>query len=441
MSKRTLSLLMALALTGSLVAGCGGTQGQTGGDTGSSQGGSASGSVIQLEFWNGFTGPDGEGMQKLVDQFNAEHKGQIQVKMQRIPWAEYYDKIVTAVASGKAPDVGIMHLDHVKRYAKRGVILPLDEDIQALGLSAEDYFPAGWEAGQLDGHQYSIPLDFHPLALYYNIDLLKQAGYDRPPETPEEFVEMAKAATDPSKDQWGFMLQVGWPTQMIFASAIHQFGGSLYTPDGQQAAYNSPEGVAAFQFLYDLVYKHKVSPPNVPVDGGVTAFRQGKLLFHIDGIWMMQGFKEQQGLNFGVAPVSSLFGTKQKAAWGGSHQFVLFKKKDWTAERRQAALTFIDWIGQHSVEWAKWGQIPARNVARESEEFKALKEQSILATQLEHAIFFAAPNNPWAAQGTDPLGDAISAVLTNKMGIKEALDQAVALGNKNMEASRQQEGN
>jgi len=96
--KRILSFLMVLSLVGAVLAGCGGGKQSGGSDENTSSG------VIELEFWNGFTGPDGEGMQKLVDQFNQEYAGKIRVKMQRLPWGEFYDKIVTAVASGKAPD-------------------------------------------------------------------------------------------------------------------------------------------------------------------------------------------------------------------------------------------------------------------------------------------------------------------------------------------------
>jgi len=172
------------------------------------------------------------------------------------------------------------------------------------------------------------------------------------------------------------------------------------------------------------------------VDGGVTAFRQGKLLFTIDGIWMMQGFKDQAGLKFGVAPVDSLFGTVKKAAWGGSHQFVLYKMKKNDAEKRKAALTFVDWIGKKSVEWAKWGQIPAHNGARDSADFKALKEQAILAQQVPSAIFIEAKDNPWAPQGWDTINEQLTLILTNKIGVKEGLDKAVENGKKALEAAK-----
>ena len=152
---------------------------------------------------------------------------------------------------------------------------------------------------------------------------------------------------------------------------------------------------------------------------------------------MMQGFKDQAGLNFSVAPIDSILGDKAKAVWGGSHQFVLYNQKKTDAEKRKAALTFVEWIGKHSVEWAKWGQVPARNEVREGAEFKALKEQATLALQVPNAKFMVAKNNPFAPQGFDPIVDQMNLVLTNKADAKSALDQAMANGKKAIEAAKQ----
>lgn len=432
MKSRIMALGLVLTLALSALAGCGADKSKS--TTTTEPAKSTPAKLVEINFWNVFTGPDGKGMQNLVEQFNKEYDGKIKVTVQSLPGGEYYDKIVTSVASGDAPEVGIMHVDNVKKFAAKGILQPLEEELKALGIKGDDYLPAAWTGGQHQGHQYSVPLDFHPLALYYNIDLLKKAGFQEPPKNADEFVKMAKAAT--KGDEWGYMLPVGWPTQMIFATALAQNGGSIYSADGTKPTYNSAEGVKAMQFLKDLVYTQKVSPENVPVDGGVTAFRQGKLLFHIDGIWMMQGFKDQAGLNFGVAPVDTLFGSVKKAAWGGSHQFVLYKMKKNDAEKRKAALTFVDWIGKHSVEWAKWGQIPAHNTARNSAEFKALKEQSILAQQVNSAIFIEAKDNPWAPQGWDTVVEQMNLILTKKLEVKAGLDKAVETGIKALESAK-----
>lgn len=64
--------------------------------------------AVTLEFWGGWTGPDGDIMDGLVQQFNAEHPN-IQVTLTRQQWSPLYDAFVVASASDEAPDILAMH--------------------------------------------------------------------------------------------------------------------------------------------------------------------------------------------------------------------------------------------------------------------------------------------------------------------------------------------
>ncbi len=126
---------------------------------------------IVLEYWTIFTGPDGATMQALVDRFNEEHAGEIEVRMGVMPAGNFYERIITAVVSNRAPDVAIMHLDRVPEFATQGILLELDPYVEELGLVGEDYVEAVWNGGIINGKRYTIPLDTHPLVMYWNKDL------------------------------------------------------------------------------------------------------------------------------------------------------------------------------------------------------------------------------------------------------------------------------
>jgi len=381
-------------------------------------------SEIVLEFWNGFTGPDGADMKKIVDQFNEENKGKIHVKTQTMPWANYYDKFRTVVSQGKAPDVSIMHLDQIPSYASTGSLTELDELAAELDLKEEDFISQVWKAGIWEGKRYGIPLDVHPIALYYNKDLLKEAGYDAPPKTYEELVEMSKALT--KGDQYGIAMPTLWPSQLIYFSSLYQHGGESVSPDGLKALYNSSEGVEALKKLVDLIHKYEVSPKNIQQDGEVTLFRQGKSAFHINGIWMINGFKEQKDLNFGTAPIP-LFGDKP-ATWAGSHNFVLPKQKNPDPEKQKAAMKFIKYVIDNSIQWAKAGQIPAKNSVRESEEFKELEHQANIAEQVPYLVF--PPASPTYIEVWVPAEEGVNLALLAKKTPEQALKDAASKGEK-----------
>src|SRR3712207_188136 len=170
LTRQEFLLLSAGASAGFVLAGCGGgpqnnpaVQGGGGGGGGKEY----DGPKVELAFWNGFTGADGPYMRDLVEQFSAEHDN-INVKMNTLEWVDYYHTVPSAVRSGKGPDVGIMHSDQLGTNAARGVIIPLDDVSKALGLKQSDFASLIWEAGMYNGQRYGIPLDSHPLGLYYN---------------------------------------------------------------------------------------------------------------------------------------------------------------------------------------------------------------------------------------------------------------------------------
>src|SRR5262245_20984001 len=77
--------------------------------------------VAEIGFWNGFTGPDGRVMLKLVRKFN-ENNPDAHVTMQRIAWATYYNKVMVSAMDGRGPDVFVLQADYVPRMHRAGFL-------------------------------------------------------------------------------------------------------------------------------------------------------------------------------------------------------------------------------------------------------------------------------------------------------------------------------
>ncbi|HZG67644.1 MAG TPA: hypothetical protein VEZ12_12925, partial [Herpetosiphonaceae bacterium] len=147
---------------------------------------------VELQYWNPFTGPDQPFMQTLVDNFNSANPN-VQVLM--TAQSEYGTQLDTAAASDTLPDVAIVNEDVVATQAFRNVIRPMDDVVAQMGLSADDFPEVAWNAGNVAGKQYAIPLSFVAMTMYYNEDLLKAAGLSAPPTDREEFEQAAAAMT------------------------------------------------------------------------------------------------------------------------------------------------------------------------------------------------------------------------------------------------------
>ena len=383
--------------------------------------------TVQLQYWNPFTGPDGPFMGQMVDAFNAEHP-EIQVTM--TSQGEYYTQLTTAAAADTLPDVAIVHADQVATQAFRHVLRPIDELVSSAGIDGSDFPEAVWAAGEVAGKRYSIPLDIHPMTMFYNADLLSAAGLTAAPTTGEEFAAAAAAMT--SGDNKGFDITGGFPVQQIFQQLLHQFGGNEFNADGTEATWNSEAGVQAMQWMLDA--QKNWSEPNLEVDAELNAFKAGTVGMIWNGIWQTTNVTGE-GVEFkGMATAVPQIGPNP-ATWAGSHQFTLPTHGTIDPCKDAAAGIFIKYMLDNSVTWAKAGQIPASKSVRASEEFMAVEPQASIAPSIENAIF--PPAVPGITDAFGPLGEAVGSLMNGTAtDIQATLDDSVTRANEILTQNR-----
>lgn len=411
MSRRFV-LIFALAGIIGLICGCGDKR------TDSAK------SVVRIEFWNGFTGPDGVTMERIVRAFNASHPD-IRVRMQIIPWGTYYDKVTLGLAFGGAPDVFVVHADRLPEYADRSALYKMDELMANGGMSAEDFMPRPWKAANWKGAQYAIPLDCHPIGLYYNTDLFKKAGivdsdgHAKPPTNLTEFLDAAEQLTvdsngDGRPDQWGYVFT--W-FRTNYYTYLSQFGGDLMTADGRESALGSTQARQALDLMRDFVYNRRIAPNPEGQDAWI-GFLTGKVGMALEGIYMLSSLEGQKDLNFAGAPCP-VFGSKP-GAWANSHMLVM--PSDIGQAKRDAAWVFIKYLSDNSIKWAEGGQVPVRKDILESDGFKQLKVQYEFSKQLPYINYM--PSSISLNQALPFFDAAVEAVLCNIKPAGEALDEA-----------------
>jgi multiple sugar transport system substrate-binding protein len=425
---------LAAGVTSALVlAGCGGGQGPggtTNTDTGSFNG-KYDGPNVELAYWNGFTGGDGPFMQKLVDQFNSEHKN-IAVKSNTIQWADFYQRVPAAVQAGQGPDVGVMHLDQLATHAARNIIIPLDSLAKDIGLTADDFTQDIWDAGIYHDKRYGIPLDVHSLAMYYNKDHFQKAGITEPPTDEKSFMDALdklKAAGYATP----FWMPTLWPSHLMFLSLMWQNGQPPYGEDGKKAAYDSDAGQKALEWQRSMVDKG-YSPPNVAIDSQYQAFKNGKDSITWDGIWQINDLKES-GLNYGIAPVPTI--GSEPAVWANSHHFFISTQAAKDKNKLQASKVFIAWMSEHSADWAGSGMIPARKSVR-ADAVKGLP-QEVIAAQIENMRFLPPVPGLGGVQA-EALEPAVANGVLGKGKPADELKAAASKANQLMDRNRQSFG-
>lgn len=282
------AVIAALAMT--TVAACGG-----GNDNQS--GGSADQADLTWQFWISGSA-DQAAWQKVADQATADHPG-IKVKIEGASWANYWSKIGTTLASGKAGCIIGMQSLRTASYAS--AMLPLDDLMSKYGLKTEDFDKPIMDGLKVDGKQIAIPYDSGPMVIFYNRDLFKAAGVAEPKPgwTMDEFTAAAKKLTAAGKT--GFVTQ---PGDLSVTSWVRTLTGAEPLADGK-LAFTDPKFTEGFKAYSDFVHTEKIAPP-VPSgnpDFETTEFTSGKAAMQLNGPWSLIDTKGKVKFQLGIAPI------------------------------------------------------------------------------------------------------------------------------------------
>ncbi|NBT24532.1 extracellular solute-binding protein [bacterium] len=354
---------------------------------------------IPLNFWTGFTGPDGERMVDLIREFHRQNPD-VEVSLQRIDWGVYYNKLFVAGLGGRSPEVFVLHAGMMPRFASAGLMAEMDELLDTQSRAAlDDLVPVIRPKLQWEGHQVAWPLDVHMLGLYCNLNLFRKAGWvdavghPKIPRNRAEFLEAGAALrklSTPSREIWGFGIA---DPNLIALTSCYQFGGRLMSQDLLQPVLDSPENVRGLDFLRELVGKYHVAPPPESNDAWI-GFRQGNIGMVMAGIWMLADVKGDHAFDFDVQPLPQL--GNQAASFGSTHLMGL--APGLSDESREAGWRLIQFLSAHSLEWAKVGQLPARQSLLSSAEFRSLLPQANLASEIPHLVFTPGIPSLWEVQ-------------------------------------------
>ncbi len=369
MKKRILSIILCTALCISLLTGCGGsaqeeqaapadTQTEAAGDSGSEQSeapaeASASGEKITLEFWNVFTGSDGDILRQIVDNYNKANTDNIEIQMDIMPNDQLQQKLPAAVATGTAPDLVLFGVENLAPYVSNDSLEDISDFWDVTGVDKSNILENVLELSHVDGKLYGTPMQYNVTYLYWNKDLFRDAGLDpeKAPGTLEELADYAEKLTDSSKNQFGLAL----PTNATYMQFLWANGGDADDPETNTNLLNSDENLKTLEWLQDLTVNKKVSPNNITGAEADTMLQAGQIGMYMSGPWQINGLREQ-GIDFGIAPCVA--GSAGAFSPAGGCSYVIPKGTD--GEHRLAAYKFMQyWLTDDILkEWSQKNGFP-----------------------------------------------------------------------------------
>jgi multiple sugar transport system substrate-binding protein len=252
----------------------------------------------------------------------------IQVDVEIVPWDDYFEKLRTDVAGDSASDIFWVDGGSYPVYADAGALVNITTAFSAEAQAG--WAPAVVEQYTRDETLWGVPQLADPgIAVYYNADLLGDAGLTvddvsaltwDPTGTSDTLIAvLAKLTKDynghtadsadfdgSNLSQYGY--NAGYDLQAMVLNYLAS-GGAAFQTETNEYAFASEEGIAAFQYLVDLMNEWHVSPSaaNTNTNGDFSRgqFLQGNMALFQSGVYNLANVNAGANFDWGVVRLPS----------------------------------------------------------------------------------------------------------------------------------------
>jgi multiple sugar transport system substrate-binding protein len=412
--KRISLFLIGIAL---VLGGCGGG----GGSPSSSTGGH-----VNIVLWEGYTMVEANAIKALSQQFNATHPN-ITVTPQYYGNSDYaLQKVLAAIAGGNPPDISYLYGSWAANIATNPGTVNLTPYVENPSFGWNDFWPAERAAATVNGKVIGVPALVDNLALVYNKRLFAQAGLSAPTAnwTWTDFENAALKLTNPATKQfgWAYVNDASEDTVWRFWAMLWQAGGSILTPDGKHAAFDSAAGVKALTLLQTLA-KHDAIYLDNGSDNYLGLFTSG----HIGMLWT--GPWDLSQITAGNQPygVQILPADVNHQTISGPDNWVVFNNG---SAHVKASVEFLKWLTSPAVD-LKWslmtGDLPIRaavtKLAGYQQFVKKYPGVGVWVQNLNNATQSRPVTTTYPKIST-AIGQAVQSVLLGKAQPQQALSSA-----------------
>jgi multiple sugar transport system substrate-binding protein len=284
MSRRRAVLATAMALAAAIgLSGCGGGGSAAGG------GGGPVTSLRVLDYYN--NEPDKTVYAQMLNTCGQQNG--VTIEREAVPGSSLIAKVLQQASSKTLPDVLMLDNPDLQQIAATGALSPIDD----YGLSANGYAPGVVSASTYQGKVYGLQPVTNTIGLFYNKDILAQAGV-QPPTTWDELKAAAKKLT--SGNRYGIAF-----TATADYEGTWQFLPFMWTAGGDEKDIATPQTAQALQLWVDLVSSGSASK-SVVTWGQADVNEQfvaGNAAMMINGPWQFPVLAKNPALHYAVVPI------------------------------------------------------------------------------------------------------------------------------------------
>lgn len=308
----------------------------------------------------------------VAKAFEKEHP-KIKIKVENVGTsAEQYTKLQNAIKAGDGgPDLATVEYSAIPQFALSGSLV----DLRKFRFDAleKDFTQATWDAVNVGGGLYELPLNAGPMAMFYNKKVFDQHDI----KVPATWDEYLKAARKLHKADLDTYIAADEGNAGLTESLIWAAGGRPFSAKGDTVKVDLGDaGTKKYSAMYQKLLGDKLLSP---VAGWSTewykALAEGNIATLLSGAWMSGTLKSGVAAGSGdwrVAPLPTYDGKPASSVNGGGSLAMLKESRN-----QLAASAFLRYLsaGKGADITQASGSFPARSKILQSEKFLGEKDE------------------------------------------------------------------
>lgn len=385
------------------------------------------GDAAEVVFWHSFSGALGEAMDQLVADYNAGRGAEKNVHVTSVfQGYEGTDKVILAYQTKdleNACDINVGLTSTIPSMLDMDWTVKIS-DMMAQGdseLKEEIFHPMLVRSVSYQNEMVALPAANSTLVMYYNVDALKEAGFDKAPATMDEMIEYINALTVKDGDtvtRYGLECQV--KRYQLVNFLVSQSTDAFFTDmEGGRTGYPTVLSCDTDGTLKNFLTKWS----EVIATGGYQPVENNAAEDFSTGLAAMTMMSSSKcgsveslvgdSFEWMTAPIPAVNqGDTGSSAAGGSC-YTLFDRGD--EARLAGAWDFLQYLYSDSAQYAitsNSGYVPVTLSATDSADMKAFYEEH---PQYLTAVEVIANGNPNSQEPMEVAYNEINSVITDIM--------------------------
>lgn len=406
--KKALLTLLSIILLAGIVAGC------------STSSSGKDGKVTINALFMKQAGYSEEDVKAITKEFEDKNPG-IKVKPTFVPYEALEQKIQTSAPTG-GYDIVIIDAPWTAKFAKAGFVKEVSDKLTDSDRS--DIFAGAIDSVSYQDKLYGMPWLNDTKFLFYNTDMLKQAGFDNPPNTWDELLTQAKAIKDKGISDTPIVGSWAQAEALIcdFTAFTSSFGGALVDENGKPTV-NSKENLAALTFMTQSLKDGLTNSKSTQyLEEDVRGvFSSGKAAFALNWTYMYNMANDPKESSVvgkvGIAPVPGTQGHNGMSVNGGMGLSVTKGSK-----HADEAWKYIQYLSSKDVQkrFAK-NALPIWKSLYEDQDVVKTGPEVVEASKVQYENLENRPRVPWYGELSTELQVSVQKALLGEITPEQAL--------------------